>query len=355
MPASARRWSRPALHAAASLLAVAVAAPPGGLPGGALPAAAAPGAVASPTDPLPDGEGGTPILRDVLEATGREYLAARAALENSQRRQARLVAELDRLDRRIGELVPQVGAIATHAYRIGRVGPALLLLRSSSPDTLLERATGLDQISVWNDGRLRELDESRRRAARAKAAIDATVVEQRRQLAVMTRRKQEAERALALVGGVSTGGFVSVTSPVATPAPRNPDGSWAKQSCDQDDPTTKGCITPRLAHALAETWRAGFTRFVSCYRPGGPYEHPKGRACDFSAQRRGFGGDAAGDDKVYGNNLAAFLVRNADQLGVLYVIWYRQIWFPATGWKSYGDGHGDPSSDHTNHVHLSVL
>ena len=31
----------------------------------------------------------------------------------------------------------------------------------------------------------------------------------------------------------------------------------------------------------------------------------------------------------------AFLVRNADRLGVLYVIWNRQIWFPATGWKSY--------------------
>ena len=39
--------------------------------------------------------------------------------------------------------------------------------------------------------------------------------------------------------------------------------------------------------------------------------------------------------KNYGNNLMAFLVRNADRLGVLYVIWFRQIWFPATGWKSY--------------------
>jgi peptidoglycan DL-endopeptidase CwlO len=47
----------------------------------------------------------------------------------------------------------------------------------------------------------------------------------------------------------------------------------------------------------------------------------------------------------------AFLVRNADRLGIYYVIWFKQIWFPATGvWKAY---HG--VSDHTDHVHVSLL
>ena len=85
------------------------------------------------------------------------------------------------------------------------------------------------------------------------------------------------------------------------------------------------------------------------------YEHPKGRACDFSTQYQGFGGVATGEARLYGNNLAAFLVRNADRLGVLYVIWYKQVWFPATGWRTYTLAAGDPSSDHTNHVHLSVV
>jgi peptidoglycan DL-endopeptidase CwlO len=39
---------------------------------------------------------------------------------------------------------------------------------------------------------------------------------------------------------------------------------------------------------------------------------------------------------------------------VQYVIWYRQIWLPSSGWKSYTRAYGDPSSDHTNHVHLSM-
>jgi hypothetical protein len=89
---------------------------------------------------------------------------------------------------------------------------------------------------------------------------------------------------------------------------------------------------------------------VGCHRNGGPFEHPKGRACDWSLQQSGFSVSHNADMKRYGNDLMAFLVRNADRLGVLYVIWFKQIWFPATGWKNY---HGP--SNHTDHVHVSML
>jgi hypothetical protein len=143
--------------------------------------------------------------------------------------------------------------------------------------------------------------------------------------------------------------------PIANPAPRNSNGSWPSQGCTIDDPTTSGCITGRTLHALNQAKAAGFTRYVSCYRPGGSGEHPKGRACDFAAQKDGFGGVATGGDKIYGSNLAAFLVRNAGNLAVLYVIWFKQVWTPSAGWHSYSGQCGDPSCDHTNHVHLSVI
>jgi hypothetical protein len=320
-----------------------------------MPAAAAVAPGPASAAPAPGNEGGTPMLRDVLETTGRGFVEAKNAVANSRKRQQKLSFELQQVERRIAELSPEVGTVAANAYQTGRVGPVLVLLNSASPDDFLARAEGLDQLAMHDDGKLRALYEARTQATRAKAAIDAEVAEEQKQFLVMTKRKQEAERALQLVGGKTTDGFVSATSPVASQAPRNGDGSWPPQSCDQSDPTTSGCITPRMMHALLETRRVGFTRFVSCFRPGGPYEHPKGRACDFSVKPSGFGGDAAGGDKIYGNNLAAFLVRNADKLGILYVIWYRQIWFPVTGWNSYGGGQGDPSSEHTNHVHLSVL
>jgi hypothetical protein len=355
-----RRWRIPptlALLTVFSLLttgvvgsAPAVAAPPAGT----APTTAA--AAAAPNPSAPGNEGGTPFLRDVLEQTGRAFVEARAAEAASRKRQAQRAAELKQVEADITTLTPQVAEVAANAYRTGRLGPVLTLLDSTSPDQFLDRARGLEMLAERDNAKLRALNTAREAATRAKRALDAEVTEQQKQTAIMAKQKLDAEKAMRLVGARNTGGFVSLKSPVAAPAPRNSDGSWPRQSCSIDDPTTDGCITPRTLHAMQEAKKAGFTRFVSCFRPGGPFEHPKGRACDFSPQKfNGFGGDATGEAKIYGNNLMAFFVRNADRLGVLYVIWYRMVWFPATGWQTYTEAHGDPSSDHTNHVHLSLL
>jgi hypothetical protein len=104
-----------------------------------------------------------------------------------------------------------------------------------------------------------------------------------------------------------------------------------------------------------EAKNAGFNRYVSCWRAGTTYEHPKGRACDFSVTQGGFAGsEATGEARAYGDDLAAWAVTNADALGVLYVIWFRQIWTPALGWHRYSGAGGDPASNHTNHVHISM-
>jgi hypothetical protein len=109
-----------------------------------------------------------------------------------------------------------------------------------------------------------------------------------------------------------------------------------------------------MNHSYKEARLAGFSRYTACFRNASFGEHGKGRACDFSASKGGFKDAAAtGNDKVYGSNLAAWCVNNADRLGVLYVIWYRRIWMPSTGWRAYNGG-GGASAAHTNHVHLSV-
>jgi hypothetical protein len=109
-----------------------------------------------------------------------------------------------------------------------------------------------------------------------------------------------------------------------------------------------------MLHAYGEAQIFGFTRYTSCYRSGDFGEHPLGRACDFAASPNGFGGSAVGNDKIYGDRLASFFVHNANALGVHYVIWYREIWFPGTGWRAYGSAGSDPASAHTNHVHVSI-
>ncbi|WP_446210856.1 coiled-coil domain-containing protein [Micromonospora sp. IBSANI012] len=308
-----------------------------------------------------DEEGGTPALRAQLDAASKGWIDAKAALERSTKRQQELGNQLKTIESELTVRQGKVGQIAGVAYRTGRLGPVSALLNSSSPEGFLDRAAALETVASNEDRELRNLIQTRDDATRTRAALDQEIVEERKQVAVMAKRKEQAERALAVAAAdkpaaSTAGGSNRGTSTAnARPAPRNPDGSWPPESCSVNDPTpADGCITPRMLNALQQAQAAGFTRYVSCHRPSGSGEHPKGRACDFAAQKSGFGGDATGGDKTYGNNLAAYFIRNADRLGVLYVIWYRQIWLPSSGWKSYSGAGGDPSSDHTNHVHLSV-
>ncbi|MFI7663233.1 coiled-coil domain-containing protein [Micromonospora parva] len=331
--------------------------------GVALPAGSA--SAAPPTGlraaaPDSDEEGGTPALRAQLEAASKGYLDAKRALDTSVQRQKQLTAQLKTIEVEIDQRNGKVGEIAEVAYRTGRLGAMSALLNSSTPEGFMDRAAALDAVAANEDRVLRDLLKSKDQATRTRVALDGEITEQRKQVAVMAKRKEQAERALTVATtpktqSAGTGSNRGTSTANATAAPRNSDGSWPAESCSVNDPTpANGCITPRTLHALNQAKAAGFTRYVSCHRPSGSGEHPKGRACDFAAQKSGFGGAATGGDKTYGNNLAAYFIRNADRLAVLYVIWYKQIWLPSSGWKSYSGAGGDPSSDHTNHVHLSV-
>ncbi|WP_320068119.1 hypothetical protein [Micromonospora sp. RTGN7] len=340
MTAPLRRWLTPVVAVFAAFAILAGPAAP---------------AFAAPSTPKPSGheEDDEPkLITDVIEAANREYTQAKTKLEKSKKLQLQRTKEVKQAEQELTALIPQVSEMAARSYRTGRIGPLTVLLDSGGPDSFVKRATALDQLNMINARKLAEVNEAKERAEQAKLALDAEIREQQKQTSIMAKKKYDAEKSLALVGGEGfTGGLVNATSPVAKIAPGlGSDGDWRSESCSADDPTTSGCITPRTLHAYKETKKAGFKRFVGCYRPGGPWEHPKGRACDWSLQNSGFSSWHNNDTRMYGNNLAAFLIRNADRLGIYYVIWNRQIWFPATGWKSYSG-----PSNHTDHVHMSLL
>jgi hypothetical protein len=311
------------------------------------PASAAPG---------DDGEGGSKALLDQLAAASRGFLEAREALGRSQKRQRDLTTVLKQIDSELGPRQVTLDQIAAQTYRTGRLGPMSAVLTASSSGALVDRAETLQTIAVAQHEALQSLRSARTRQAQAKIAIDAAIRDQQKQLNTMAKRKAQAENALkaANAGEDARSPSDGGSSARATSVPRNSDGSLPAQGCTVNDPTTSGCITPRLLHALQQAKSAGFTHFVSCYRSGGSGEHPKGRACDFAADKNGFGGVATGSSKDYGNRLANYFINNSGRLAVLYVIWFRRIWLPSSGWKAYTRGNGDPSSDHTNHVHLSV-
>ncbi|BCB86646.1 hypothetical protein Psuf_039590 [Phytohabitans suffuscus] len=302
--------------------------------------------------PNTDDEGASKTLRVQLEAANKGHIEAKAKLGNSKKRQLELSLQLKKVEEDLARTTNEVALLAAESYRVGRLTPINLMLNSASPNEFLERASGIELLAQRDGAAMRRLTESREEVRRTKAAIDNEIREQAKQVAIMAAKKKDLEKAL----GIGTaGGFVDANSPLAKPAPRNSDGSWPSERCIVDDPTTSGCITARTLHAYNQSRAAGFKRYTSCKRSGGGGEHPLGRACDFSSATSTFkNSDATGDDKSYGDRLAAYLVKNADRLGVLYVIWYRQIWSPGSGWKAYS-GSGSAAARHTNHVHLSMI
>ncbi|WP_035856368.1 coiled-coil domain-containing protein [Cryptosporangium arvum] len=338
------------------------------------PASAAPGPAAE------DDEGGTEALRRDLDTATAGYNNARAKAQASQKRRSALVTRIASAEKRITALEDQVQELSAAAYRHGLPDPATAMANSRSLPDMIGNVGLVDSLTRQRRQTLDDLVDTRSDLVAARRRIDTELAKQRREERTMQQRRADAERALAKakVGGQKSGGFTSdgenndvpeatgngeQSTPKkkrtgkkarkATSAPRRGDGSYGSEGCSQDDPTSGGCLTPRTLHALQQTKAAGFTRYVHCFRQASFGEHPKGRACDFAAAAGGFGGAATGGDRTYGNRLAAWYVDNADRLGVLYVIWYRQIWLPGSGWRAYQSG-GDPSAAHTNHVHLSV-
>jgi hypothetical protein len=318
--------------------------------GSASPARAAPGSSGD------DGEGGSKSLTQQLDAASRGYLQAKDKLAGSRKTQADLAARLKQID---AEMAPRQAAfdqVVQESYRTGRLGPMSALLTANSSAGFLDRAEVLQTVAGRQQKAMRDLATTRETRSRAKAAIDTTVRDQQKQVAVMAARKAQAEAALktADVGQDAPQPGDGGGSAKATSVKRNGDGSLSPEGCTVNDPTTDGCITPRMLHALEQAKSAGFTHYVACFRHQDSGEHPLGRACDFAADKGGFGGVASGASKDYGTRLANYFINNSDELGVLYVIWFRRIWLPSSGWKAYTKGNGDPSSEHENHVHLSV-
>lgn len=298
-------------------------------------------------------EGGSPSVRKKLETAARNYNNAKAKLTATRKRRRKLAGQIADSTDRIATLSEYVSRVAAVKYRSGGTSLMTLALQEHSPSEFLAMADTLTYLGLRDARKIKALRTEREKQSERKLALDTAVAQQKKQLATLKKRRSQAQQAVDEVSGGPGAGYGG-GSATAAPAPRNPDGSWPPESCSVDDPTTSGCITPRMLHAYQEARRAGFTRFTSCYRSqedGG--EHPRGRACDFSVTSGGFGGVATGDARNYGNNLAAWFVANADRLAVLYVIWFRQIWLPGAGWRAY-NGSGSPSAEHTNHVHLSV-
>jgi hypothetical protein len=292
-------------------------------------------------------------IEKALEEAIEDYVEAEDALDKAEDNQKDLKKDIKAGQKKIDDLTGEVQDFAEAAYLNGGLPNATAVLSTGSPDTAMDGLAVVGYLGREGGEQIQELVDAQDDLEADEEALADEVDDAEKALKKKEEAKDAAQRDVDEAAGGPTTGNGS-----AEPAPRNPDGSWPAEDCSVTDPTgTGGCITPRMNHFYEQANAAGYDHHTSCYRSaedGG--EHPRGRACDFAASPGGFGGAAGGADKEYGDSLAGWAVDNADALGVMYVIWYNQFWDPANGWGPYsGGGSGDPSTDHTNHVHISML
>jgi hypothetical protein len=354
--------------AAAALLTVVGLAPTPAAATVAAPTPGPPPVADSSTDPDPiDFEGGTDEMRQQLDETQSAWLDAKAALDASVTHQQQLTKTLADVEVKMGVQVAELGKVANLAFISAGYVSVAGIVSNATTDELLDGMGLVDAVASHRTNLINDLVATETQARQTQAGIDQEAANQQSLLAEMDTRKQEAQLALcrAAVGTCDTsddGVFSARSSVVAAAAPRNKDGSWPVESRSvlESSVAHNGrdfLITPRTAHAVTEAKKAGFKIYVACYgQRANVSEHPKGRACDFAVDSSCiYCGAATGAARTYGDDLANFFVFNADRLGVLYVIWYKRIWLASTGrWKAYSGANGDPSSNHTNHVHLSI-
>ncbi|THV26243.1 hypothetical protein [Glycomyces paridis] len=291
---------------------------------------------------------------ETLEADLAEAIAAvndaQEQVEAAEDRAADLEGQIEETQARFDELKADLNEYALYLHTEGDLQQTNAILSSTDSRSLIDAMTYTGFLGNERAALLAEagevLDElEAEQAAHADQVADAAEALKDAEKAQEDLEEELEElRAEEAAGPGSDGG-----------APAAESGPGSGGGCTEDDPTTSGCLTPATLHVYNETKEAGFDHYVSCYRSGGSGEHPLGRACDWAANASGFQDvDASGDDKTYGDQLAAWYVNNADALGVEYVIWYRQFWSPGSEWRSYSGVNGTPAGDHTNHVHVSV-
>jgi cell wall-associated NlpC family hydrolase len=121
-----------------------------------------------------------------LEAVIERYNTAREDLRVTGLQLGQVQAQLGPLETSVAAAEARAAEMSSAMYRSGPIGGFTALLEAKSPDVLIDQLTVLDHLDRERSRRLLELRESRDK-----------LVEQRRQLVLLSQRKTDEQAALA--------------------------------------------------------------------------------------------------------------------------------------------------------------
>ncbi|RVX40511.1 hypothetical protein EDD27_2922 [Nonomuraea polychroma] len=235
----------------------------------------------------------------------------------------------------------ELKAMAVAQYTGTEPSQVAMLAGTQDPAALLGRMALVQHLVALQDARLSGYAKVRDDRQRAQDEAAARAGELDQTVGELEERKKKAERQIERVRD-------KIDQLHQAPGLR-PDGTFVPQL-----PQGPDHITPRMAlvkQLIQERFEVPYG--IGCYREiqdGG--EHPLGRACDFMLSRGGAMPSA--EELKRGDQIAAWAIKNAKRLGIMYIIYRQRIWHVRTGaWRTMSD-RGGTTANHYDHPHISV-
>ncbi|WP_304455767.1 hypothetical protein [Nocardiopsis sp. YSL2] len=224
----------------------------------------------------------------------------------------------------------QVRSLAVATYTGSGIDPSMSLFVDAEPDEVIDRAIVVDYLSTSNQDKIDQLNQALSRDEVAQENANEQLEEVEADLDELEERRREVQRMIADYPVQEMGGRYNIT-------PR----------------------TEQMRALVIEEFGEGRdVGGVGCYRPVGGWivgEHPKGRACDFMVDANGSMPPQNQIDRGWA--IAEWARENAEDLGIMYVIYRQQIWDVRrgdTGWRDMAD-RGSITENHFDHVHISMF
>ncbi|MFB9708718.1 coiled-coil domain-containing protein [Streptosporangium sandarakinum] len=273
------------------------------------------------------------------------YYDSRVELQKVQKTEK---AARDRLSRAQGDLdraAREIRLLAAARYRSSGTEGVSAMMGSGDPAAMLNRLTLVEQIVAEQDAKLRVFVQVRDDHRRARDEAKTRGAELKASMAKLDDEKDRAEKLIEKIKD-----RIDLLYP--TPGVRRADGTWVPQL-----PSGPDNITPRMRLTRQLVAQRFGPRFgIGCFRVDGGIagggEHPLGRACDFMLSGGGAMPSAAETGR--GDEIAAWAIKNARRLGIMYIIYRQRIWQTRTGsWRAMSN-RGGVTANHFDHVHISV-
>lgn len=269
-------------------------------------------------------------LESRAETLTEEYNGELRDMENVMEEADRAQSRADSTREDVEAARGQVRSLAVATYTSSGIDPSMSLFVESEPDEVIERAIVIDYLSTSNQDKIDQLDQALSRDEVAQENAEERLAEAEADMDELEERRMDVRRLIA----------DHPEQPM-----RPPDN-----------------ITPRTEQmrdlGIEIFGRGSEVGGVGCYRAVGGWvvgEHPKGRACDFMVD--GNGSMPSEDQVERGWDIANWARDNADDLGVMYVIYRQQIWDVRRGdtdWRPMSD-RGSITENHFDHVHISMF